>query len=105
MITDHHRSTSISCYPQPTILPAMNEQADLVPVERGGGDQTVTEIQHQSTEGSSPRQAAKLNNISFILTLAALALFVFCVALDNVIIVTAIPRITDDFHSVNDIGW
>lgn len=54
---------------------------------------------------AAPMQPTKLNSIGFILTMTALALAVFCVALDNVIIVTAIPRITDDFHSVNDIGW
>jgi hypothetical protein len=25
--------------------------------------------------------------------------------LDNTIIATAIPRITDDFHSLKDVGW
>jgi MFS family permease len=30
---------------------------------------------------------------------------VFCVALDNTIIAVAIPRITDQFHSLNDVGW
>jgi hypothetical protein len=35
----------------------------------------------------------------------ALCLAVFLVALDQTIIATAIPRITDDFQSVKDIGW
>jgi len=35
----------------------------------------------------------------------ALCLAVFLVALDQTIIATAIPRITDKFHSVKDIGW
>jgi hypothetical protein len=35
----------------------------------------------------------------------ALCLAVFLVALDQTIIATAIPRITDKFHSVEDIGW
>lgn len=29
----------------------------------------------------------------------------FLVALDRTIIATAIPKITDDFHSLGDIGW
>lgn len=37
--------------------------------------------------------------------IAALYLVVFLVALDRTIIATAIPRITDDFHSIDDIGW
>lgn len=34
-----------------------------------------------------------------------LCLSVFCVALDNTIIATAIPRITDDFRALQDVGW
>jgi MFS family permease len=36
---------------------------------------------------------------------AALCLSVFCMALDNTIIATALPRITDQFHSLDDTGW
>ncbi|KAJ9271103.1 hypothetical protein DTO212C5_2761 [Paecilomyces variotii] len=35
----------------------------------------------------------------------ALCLSVFCMALDNTIIATAIPRITDQFHALDDVGW
>ncbi|KAF2663105.1 MFS general substrate transporter [Microthyrium microscopicum] len=35
----------------------------------------------------------------------ALCLAVFCMALDNTIIATAIPRITDHFHALDDVGW
>ena len=34
-----------------------------------------------------------------------LALATFVVALDNTIIATAIPKITTDFNSLNDVGW
>ena len=36
---------------------------------------------------------------------ASLCLSVFLMALDNTIIATAIPRITDHFHSIDDVGW
>ncbi|KAH6666631.1 putative HC-toxin efflux carrier [Halenospora varia] len=35
----------------------------------------------------------------------ALCLSVFLMALDNTIIATAIPKITDQFHSLPDVGW
>ena len=35
----------------------------------------------------------------------ALCLAVFLVALDQTIVATAIPRISDDFKSISDIGW
>jgi hypothetical protein len=39
------------------------------------------------------------------LTVLALAFSIFLVALDRTIVATAIPRITDDFHSLNQVGW
>lgn len=35
----------------------------------------------------------------------ALALGVFLISIDETVIVTAIPRITDDFHTIQDVGW
>jgi MFS family permease len=35
----------------------------------------------------------------------ALALSIFLVALDMTIVATAIPRITDQFHSLDQVGW
>lgn len=43
--------------------------------------------------------------LKLITLIIALCLAVFLVALDQTIIATAIPKITDRFHSVNDIGW
>ena len=37
--------------------------------------------------------------------LLAICLSIFLVALDMTIVATAIPRITDEFHSLNDVGW
>ena len=43
--------------------------------------------------------------VQFVVILIALVLAIFCVALDNTIIVTAIPRITDDYQTLSDVGW
>lgn len=43
--------------------------------------------------------------LQFLVIFVALILAIFCVALDNTIIVTAIPRITDDYNTLNDVGW
>ncbi|KAI1174049.1 MFS general substrate transporter [Nemania sp. FL0916] len=37
--------------------------------------------------------------------MVGLELAVLCVSLDNTIIATAIPRITDEFHALADVGW
>lgn len=39
------------------------------------------------------------------LILSSLLLSLFCQALDDTIIATAIPRITDDFKRLDDVGW
>ncbi len=39
------------------------------------------------------------------LVILAAALAMFLVALDRTIIATAVPHITDDFHSLDDVGW
>lgn len=45
------------------------------------------------------------HGFKLISLITALCLAIFLVALDQTIIATAIPRITDHFNSINDIGW
>ena len=56
--------------------------------------------ENDATEGNYLPMGLKLYLIVFSLMLA-----VFCVALDNTIIAVAIPKITDQFHNINDVGW
>ncbi|KAJ5489845.1 Major facilitator superfamily domain general substrate transporter [Penicillium expansum] len=51
-------------------------------------------------EGTEHRKGPQLALITL-----ALCLGVFLIALDNCIIATAIPKITDQFHSLDDVGW
>ena len=52
------------------------------------------------TEEENYPHGAKLAIIT-----ASLCLSIFLMAIDNTIIATAIPRITDHFKSINDVGW
>ncbi|PSN68221.1 MFS general substrate transporter, partial [Corynespora cassiicola Philippines] len=64
--------------------------------------------QEKPTQVSVPDAEAGQNYPSgFKLTAIILALefTVLCVALDNTIIATAIPKIIDDFKSLDDVGW
>ncbi|KAL1879708.1 hypothetical protein Daus18300_001545 [Diaporthe australafricana] len=47
----------------------------------------------------------KPKTLRFWLTLLANFLAMFLVALDRTIVATAIPRITDEYHSLGDVGW
>jgi hypothetical protein len=72
----------------------------------------VHQVAHESSD--EEQQLASDNHkieivypkgLELVLISFALCLAVFLVALDQTIIATAIPRITDHFHSVQDIGW
>lgn len=54
----------------------------------------------EEDDGIEYPKAMKLTLITI-----ALCLSVFCMALDNTIISTAIPRITDEFKAIDDVGW
>ncbi|KAJ6487610.1 major facilitator superfamily domain-containing protein [Mycena sanguinolenta] len=45
------------------------------------------------------------HGLKLMVLLVALCFAVFLVALDNTIIATAIPKITDQFKSLDDVGW
>lgn len=64
------------------------------------------EVEGQAEDSENAAETPRhLWSWAFISTYTALALSVFCVALDTTIIVTAVPRITDDFNAIKDIGW
>jgi hypothetical protein len=45
------------------------------------------------------------HGVKLALILISIYCAVFLVALDRTIIATALPRITDEFHSFDDVGW
>lgn len=45
------------------------------------------------------------HGFKLVVLMIALCLAVFLVALDNSIIATAIPKITEQFRSLDDVGW
>ena len=75
--------------------PAPSNQAEAV-LEEAKEETTA----HEGEDEIEYPKAWKL-----VMITAALMLSVFCVALDNTIIATAIPRITDQFNSLGDVGW
>ncbi|KAF4539092.1 MFS aflatoxin efflux [Lasiodiplodia theobromae] len=61
---------------------------------------TVTPDAPPVDDTYQPQSAMKV-----FLLLASVFLSIFLVALDRLIISTAIPQITDEFHSLPDVGW
>ncbi|KAF4122162.1 MFS transporter, DHA2 family, glioxin efflux transporter [Geosmithia morbida] len=74
---------------------------------------TLSTPQSQDPEKSSENDAkvekveeeTYPSGLKLLIIMAALLSAVFLVSLDRMIIATAIPKITDDFHSADDIGW
>ena len=60
------------------------------------------EYDHNATD-EPPIEYPKATTL--VLVLSAAALSIFLVALDTTIVSTAIPKIVDDFQSLDDIAW
>jgi hypothetical protein len=75
--------------------------------ERAARDQAILSDSQAKPPAASgpPPPPVYPTGFAFALTLFALFISLFCVALDSTIIATAIPRITDQFHSLQDVGW
>ncbi|KAN0116823.1 efflux pump [Hyaloscypha variabilis] len=72
-----------------------------------GLESSTTEKNGSTQEGILPFTAEYeyVKGIKLILVLASATLATFLMMLDMTIIATAIPRITNQFHSVTDVGW
>ena len=74
-------------------------------------DEPTTTSSPSSDVGDASKQLEKESEDHFLtgpklyVLIAALSLAVFLFALDMSILVTAIPLITEKFHSTEDIGW
>ncbi|KAI5245032.1 MFS transporter [Aureobasidium subglaciale] len=71
--------------------------SDLKPVAGIESDGSQKDEEEQEVEYPT--------TIKLVLITIALCLTVFCIALDNTIIATAIPKITDHFKAIDDIAW
>jgi hypothetical protein len=73
------------------------------------GSEALTSVEKPEDDTAKPvadgDPANYPHGIKLVTLIIALCLAVFLVALDQTIIATAIPRITDRFRSVDDIGW
>ncbi|TDZ19644.1 Efflux pump aflT [Colletotrichum orbiculare MAFF 240422] len=61
--------------------------------------------QHALTHTSTTRSIQYPAGVKLFLIMISVFVSMFLVALDRLIIATAVPQITDDFRSVTDIGW
>lgn len=92
------------------------EQSEANPQQQTGDDEKHHDLTQQRTAASQGEHSLRPtttredgteypSGMKLGLINLALCLAVFLMALDNAIIATAIPKITDQFHSLADVGW
>lgn len=74
-------------------------------VEKNDNEETDVEAEREIPEEDQLEADEYPKGLQFLFILLALILSIFMVALDLTIVATAIPKITDRFHSVSQIGW
>ncbi|KAL5529813.1 hypothetical protein ACEPAG_5800 [Sanghuangporus baumii] len=92
--------------------------ADVQPCSPNLGDKTIQYAASQSEKAVDGTlddpEPVKIDErdehdypsvLRLVLLTMGIAVVVFCIALDNTIIATAIPTITSVFHSLDDVGW
>lgn len=75
---------------------------ELQPAEKQEGPDQKSETAYEYEDAERNYNP---KSIKFWSILIGIFLAILLVGLDRTIIATAIPRITDDFHSIQDIGW
>jgi MFS family permease len=79
------------------------EEPIIVEKETEPASDFGTRVELSRTVSSAPSEYPGPKQV--LLVMIAILLSVFLVSLDRTIIATAIPAITDEFHSLSDIGW
>ncbi|KAK4133710.1 hypothetical protein BT67DRAFT_404167 [Trichocladium antarcticum] len=106
-VTEIELSTRPQTRDASTDLPARENSPSTRP--------SLAQLSHRSPSnpGSTPQDGASacdgtaqhVTGLKLLALASSITLAVFLVMLDTSIIATAIPRITDEFHSLNDVGW
>ncbi|KKZ61010.1 hypothetical protein EMCG_04346 [[Emmonsia] crescens] len=87
------------------------DEASISQIVAGQNEKTVSEIpdvpdvSSDKPENGDSHGISYLTGLPLVIVVVSLCLAVLLVALDNTIIATAIPRITDHFKALDDVGW
>ena len=102
-------SSSLSSLEKKDVQPVTNEPCSPTESTRGKveleDEKKIAEEETKETTPDGEDEAVYPSGLKLAVISMALCLSVFLVALDNTIIATAIPKITDHFNSLGDVGW
>lgn len=79
------------------------EDKNATRVTTGSATRSGTNLSRSKSAGPPEHQFPPMKQA--LLVLIGIYFAVFLIALDRTILGTAIPRMTDEFHSFDDIGW
>ncbi|KAE9965227.1 hypothetical protein BLS_007763 [Venturia inaequalis] len=101
-----HEPSAMEKVEQPTGHPATTTESELNNTEVVDKKDQSAESREVAPEGEESEDEIQYpKGLKLTLITIALCLSVFCMALDNTIIATAIPKISDAFNSLDDVGW
>ncbi|KAJ9650640.1 hypothetical protein H2198_010062 [Neophaeococcomyces mojaviensis] len=109
-LTNNSAATSLSDLEKPTPLPVRTPDADRSEVATLN-EKDIKEQEDDLSAEDLKQQLSRIDTSDFptaiplALITVALMLSVFLCALDMTIVATAIPRITDQFKSLDQVGW
>ncbi|KAI9683361.1 MAG: hypothetical protein M1829_005433 [Trizodia sp. TS-e1964] len=103
----HAEKESLALHPHSadttSAVPSLNEKAAERKLATDGDGLPASKA--LADDAASDEEIEYPKGLKLFLILLALSLAVFLVALDQTIIATAIPRITDEFKALEDVGW
>lgn len=90
-----------------TVDSAVQEKRDATVLTDGIAEDALTNAKEAHVDGLEGEDDAEhhVHGIARVLLVFGLCITVFLIGLDQMIIATAIPKITTLFHSLDDVGW
>ncbi|KAL4890731.1 major facilitator superfamily domain-containing protein [Aspergillus ambiguus] len=79
--------------------------SDKLPTSQQSTDKESALLASSPADPGDQPEPEYLSTWKLVLLFIGLCLTTFCLSLDNTILATAIPRITDQFKSLDDVGW
>ncbi|KAJ7618232.1 putative HC-toxin efflux carrier [Mycena rosella] len=99
------QDTSRAASPTLRTYPSLQMESKPASVTEKDGRLAMEADEKLAADNVSEELVEYPEGVKLVLISLALCLSVFLVALDNTIIATAIPKITDQFKSLDDVGW
>lgn len=82
----------------------VNKREPPSSTEKYAGNNNSNHNNHDENDSDEPQYPGKLK-LTLIILILSLNLAMFLVGLDSSIISPAVPKITDHFHALGDVGW